>query len=191
MHQRKGSKKRTISSKRNYKRAGLSFVFIGLIIGSLGGILFWQQVDALSSKGWTFVGLASQYQDKDASLENTLPKRTIVNVYACKQSVGKQDGLVERYTVKAYATGVHNSVDSSYASPRLEILARENNLQRYGASAAATLPLASSAQIQAPFTDKSFTADTELYYGFNNYYQTLANGEAQYAIGSIGKLINC
>lgn len=191
MHQRKGTKKRTTPSKRNYKRAGLSFVFSGLIIGSLGGILFWQQVDALSSKGWTYVGLASQYQDKDAPAENTLPKRTIVNVYACKQSVGKSEGLVERYTVKAYATIVHNSVDASYANPRLEILARENTLQRYGSSTATSLPIANTTRIEAPLTDKSFASDTVLYYGFNNYYQTHENGEVQYAIGSVGKLINC
>lgn len=191
MHQRKGSKNRKISAKRNYKRAGLSFVFIGLIIGSLGGILFWQQVDALSNKGWTFVGLASQYQDKDISNNEGLPKRTLVNVYACKQSAGKSDGLVERYIVKAYATTIHNSVDASYVNPRLEILARENILQRYGSSAPVSLPVASTTHIQAPFTDKSFTADTDLYYGFNNYYQTQANGEVQYAIGSVGKLINC
>lgn len=191
MQQSKGSKKYSPTSKRNYKRAGLTFVFIGLIIGSLGGILFWQQVDALSSKGWTYVGLASQFQDKDLTTDDKLPKRTIVNVYACKQSVGKSDGVAERYTVKAYATAVHTSVDTNYASPRLEILAREDTLQHYGASAPASLPIGNATSIQAPFTDKSFTADTELYYGFNNYYITHENGEAQYAIGSISKLINC
>lgn len=185
------SKTRRSSSVRNYKLAGLSFVLIGLLIGSLGTLLFWQQADALSNKGWTYVGMASQYQDKTSGAHDTTDKRVIVNVYACKQSTEYETGPNERFTIKSYATIVHNSTNTSYQNPRLEVLAGSTTLKRYSVGEAQTLSIAGNEQIKTPYTEDSFKEDQTLYYGFNNYYLTQEAGSVQYAIGSVSKLLTC
>ena len=161
-------------------------------MASLGTLLFWQHVDALTSKGWTFVGIASQYKTQATNSPRTeKDERVIVNVYACKQEVTPGDAMSSRYTVKAYASLVHNSISANYEDPRLEILSKQGTVKRYSTGEPVSQPISRVTNITAPFTKASFSNQAVIQYGFNNYYANPSSGEATYAFGSVQNLLSC
>ena len=187
-HGKRHSRKRGLLAKLGHKKVGLSFIFAGLLMASLGTLLFWQHVDALTSKGWTFVGIASHYKTQANGPRTQNDERVIVNVYACRQPVA---GSETRYTVKAYATLAHNSISPNYENPRLEILAKDGVLKRYSAGDPVSQPISRVADITAPFTQANFSEQTVIHYGFNNYYADPKSGESTYAFGTVQNLLNC
>ena len=191
-HGKRHTHKRGLLAQLGHKKIGLSFIFAGLLMASLGTLLFWQHVDALTSKGWTFVGIASQYKTPANNSPRTdKDERVIVNVYACKQEVVAGDAKTSRYTIKAYASLVHNSISANYEYPRLEILSKQGSLKRYSAGEPVSQPISRVTDITAPFTNASFSNQAVIQYGFNNYYANPTSGEATYAFSTVQNLLNC
>ncbi len=189
-HGRRHSRKRGLLAQLGYKKVGLSFIFAGLLIASLGTILFWQHVDALTSKGWTFIGIASQYKSPANGPRTEKDERVIVNIYACKQEASSNT-TENRYVVKAYASLVHNSISSNYENPRLELLAKEGTLKRVSVGEPVSQPISRATTITAPFTKATFSDQAVIQYGFNTYYADPTSGEATYAFGTVQNLLNC
>lgn len=186
MQQRKRPFRSRHRSKQHTSATGVAFVMVGLLIGVIGGLLAWQQVDALSSKGWTYVGMASQYQTSEDE-----DKRITVNVYACKKPTGYGSNTTQQFVIKAYATVIQNSTDGGYKDARLQVLAQDTTLKRYSASQPLSLPIADYPSIETPYTQTSFDPLDTLYFGYNTYTSTIANGPVSYATTSVSNLLSC
>lgn len=184
-------KRKTLTSKLDYKRIGLGFVTIGILIGAIVGYAAWHSLTVNAMKSWTYIGSASQFQTPGAANTAATSNHIAVAVFACKQQVGEIAGAAGTYTVKARAKVTHNSVSNSFGNPRLEIVSDGSATSRYASSPAFSSTVEVGTETATPYTDSTMRGTATLYYALNNFYENNNGGTGLYAFGLIAKLNNC
>lgn len=184
-------KKYTLLHRLGYKRVGFLVIGIGVVIGVLGGYIFWDEVNARSNIGWTYVGKASQFQNPGTDNSHSYSKQIVADVYACKEQVSDIDNPSVTYTVKARANVSSSTIDTNYGNPRLEVLSHATSKDRLAVSESITALAKRGEKLETPTTASSLNGKAIIYYGLNNFYQNKSGGAGLYAFGTVENLANC